>query len=226
MKRDTGDGLVQEMKRDTGDGPATNLAVLVLTAKREEDYLRRTLATLSRELAGLRTTERPRVFVCSADDRPELEVAGAAAGDVTVLLPCREPGRCPGRLHLAGGAREAKVVHDLAVCHAALEDRLDAGVSTILGLEDDVLLMPSFFPTLASILALHASRLARQPWLDVKLYLTPRLRGKYRLTSGDPNPDCLAVARLRQGPAASVRPPGDGRPRQPLAGGCPPLAPG
>ena len=169
------------MKRDTGDRPASHLAVLVLTANREEDYLRRTVATLSRELAG--AAERHRVYVCSAEPGAEqvLAVAGLEVllPDVTVLLPCREPGRC-GRFGGGGAsAREAKVVHDFIACHGALEARLhDAeAVEHILGLEDDVLLMPSFFPTLASILALHGPRLERQRWLDVKLYLTPRLRG-------------------------------------------------
>ena len=48
----------------------------------------------------------------------------------------------------------------------------------ILWFEDDVVLMDKFFPTLTSILTHHKARLARDPWLDIKLYLIPGLRGK------------------------------------------------
>ena len=48
----------------------------------------------------------------------------------------------------------------------------------ILCFEDDVVLMDKFFPTLTSIMTHHTARLARDPWLDIKLYLIPGLRGK------------------------------------------------
>ena len=50
-------------------------------------------------------------------------------------------------------------------------------VDLILWFEDDVVLMDKFFPSLTSILTHHTARLARQPWLDIKLYLIPALRG-------------------------------------------------
>ena len=50
-------------------------------------------------------------------------------------------------------------------------------VELILWLEDDVVLMENFFPTLTSILDHHTEKLARAPWLDIKLYLIPGLRG-------------------------------------------------
>ena len=52
-------------------------------------------------------------------------------------------------------------------------------VDLILWFEDDVVLMDKFFPTLTSILTHHSARLARGPWLDIKLYLIPGLRGFY-----------------------------------------------
>ena len=48
----------------------------------------------------------------------------------------------------------------------------------ILWFEDDVVLMDKFFSTLTSILTHHTARLARDPWLDIKLYLIPGLRGE------------------------------------------------
>ena len=50
-------------------------------------------------------------------------------------------------------------------------------VDLLLWFEDDVVLMENFFPTLTSILTHHTGRLARAPWLDIKLYLIPGLRG-------------------------------------------------
>ena len=50
-------------------------------------------------------------------------------------------------------------------------------VELLLWFEDDVVLMENFFPTLTSILTHHTGRLARAPWLDIKLYLIPGLRG-------------------------------------------------
>ena len=51
-------------------------------------------------------------------------------------------------------------------------------VDLILWFEDDVVLMDKFFPSLASILTHHRGRLGRGPWLDIKLYLIPALRGQ------------------------------------------------
>ena len=51
-------------------------------------------------------------------------------------------------------------------------------VELLLWLEDDVVLMENFFPSLTSILSHHRARLDRAPWLDIKLYLIPGLRGE------------------------------------------------
>ena len=59
-----------------------------------------------------------------------------------------------------------------------MEQQLGSDVDHLLWLEDDVILMENFFSTLSSILAHQRDRLTSVPWLDLKLYLNPRLRGK------------------------------------------------
>ena len=66
---------------------------------------------------------------------------------------------------------------DFILCHEELEKLMGDNVDLILWFEDDVVLMDKFFPTLTSILSHHTARLARHPWLDIKLYLIPGLRG-------------------------------------------------
>ena len=70
------------------------------------------------------------------------------------------------------------MVEDFILCHDELETHLGPEVETILWLEDDVVLMDNFFPTLTSIMTHDRERLSRVPWLDLKLYLSPRLRGQ------------------------------------------------
>ena len=66
---------------------------------------------------------------------------------------------------------------DFILCYDELEKMMGDDVDLILWFEDDVVLMDKFFPTLTSILTHHTARLARDPWLDIKLYLIPALRG-------------------------------------------------
>ena len=74
--------------------------------------------------------------------------------------------------------KEQKIVQDFIICHDEVEQQLDSDVDHLLWLEDDVILMENFFSTLSSILAYHRDKLTTVPWLDLKLYLNPRLRGK------------------------------------------------
>ena len=67
---------------------------------------------------------------------------------------------------------------DFLLCHEKLEKMMGDEVDLLLWLEDDVILMEDFFPSLTSILSQHRARLDRAPWLDIKLYLKPGLRGE------------------------------------------------
>ena len=66
---------------------------------------------------------------------------------------------------------------DFLLCQEELEKMMGDDVELLLWLEDDVVLMDNFFPSLTSILSHHRARLDRAPWLDIKLYLIPGLRG-------------------------------------------------
>ena len=152
----------------------SDLAVLVLTAAREQDYLRRTLLSLFRELTI--GGARHQVYLCSAEvEQPELESIASMASipGLVVMQPCQE--------HICQEfekeEREQKYIHDFVVCHQEVEDYLGSQVKYLLVIEDDVMLMPSFFSTLSSILTFYTAKMASSPWLDLKLYLTPRLRG-------------------------------------------------
>ena len=67
---------------------------------------------------------------------------------------------------------------DFILCHDELEKMLGDDVDLLLWFEDDVVLMENFFSTITSILTHQTARLARAPWLDIKLYLKPSLRGE------------------------------------------------
>ena len=67
---------------------------------------------------------------------------------------------------------------DFILCHDELEKMMGDSADLILWFEDDVVLMDKFFPTLTSIMTHNTARLSRDPWLDIKLYLIPGLRGK------------------------------------------------
>ena len=72
---------------------------------------------------------------------------------------------------------EKKLNHDFITCHGAVEAVINKSVETIIWLEDDVVLMDNFFPTLSSLLNFRRSKLQSITWLDIKLYAPPRLRG-------------------------------------------------
>ena len=68
-------------------------------------------------------------------------------------------------------------MEDFLICYNAIKNQLEFTPDIQLWIEDDVVLMENFFPTLKSILALRKPGLSTTPWLDIKLYKTPRLRG-------------------------------------------------
>ena len=58
-----------------------------------------------------------------------------------------------------------------------MHQTLPQDVEHILILEDDTLVMQGFFSILSTWMTFHQERLEAEPWLDIKLYLNPRLRG-------------------------------------------------
>ena len=83
------------------------------------------------------------------------------------------------------------MVEDFIICHDELEKHLGPHVDTLLWLEDDLVLMDNFFPSLTSIMTHGRGRLSRAPWLDIKLYLHPRLRGQCPPQMEDPDNLCV-----------------------------------
>ena len=77
--------------------------------------------------------------------------------------------------YLAPGNRKAK--RDFVFCADRVDEMLPNDVEHILILEDDALVMQGIFSTLSSWMTFHQERLQAEPWLDIKLYLNPRLRG-------------------------------------------------
>ena len=76
--------------------------------------------------------------------------------------------------------KEAQYVADFLVCHDSVQSYIEDGglkPDFFLWMEDDVILMENFFATLQSALSFQKEKLYKNPWLDIKLYLTPRLRG-------------------------------------------------
>ena len=76
--------------------------------------------------------------------------------------------------------KEKKYVADFLVCHDSIQSHIeDSGLKPdyFLWLEDDIILMENFFYTLHSALRFQMEKLSTKPWLDIKLYLMPRLRG-------------------------------------------------
>jgi hypothetical protein len=147
-----------------------DMAVVVLTAPRQghPGYLARTLAALHSQMAG---GARP-VLVCTGEGEgghPELE---QLKHPFPVLRP---PGNATQVAPLSSGNHKHKA--DFSLCCSLIEDELPPSVEYVLLLEDDVLLMDGFFPILLAWLSLHREALAEHPWLDIKLYLSPRLRG-------------------------------------------------
>ena len=153
------------------DLPDANIAVLVITSKRETSYLNRTLLSLFKEIS--RSEEKHPTFICSADpDHGELNELFVPAS-VKVLQPCLNSACHKFEVK----EREKKYVRDFVACHRDMLEELKNDVKYVLCLEDDVALMDNFFPTLSSILSFRGSRLITNPWLDIKLYVMPRMKG-------------------------------------------------
>ena len=77
--------------------------------------------------------------------------------------------------HIPPGNRKAK--RDFVFCADRMDEMLPKHVEHILILEDDALVMQGIFDTLSAWMTFHQERLEAEPWLDIKLYLNPRLRG-------------------------------------------------
>ena len=142
------------------------LGVLIMTARREEGgYLARCLVSLLAELS------EEEVVVCTGETLGEHQELEHLLQPFPVLRPLRN-------LSLPFPAsREQKAKHDFALCFSLLEKRLPPETEYVLVLEDDVILMKNFLSTLTGWMMFHQEVLAALPWLDIKLYLNPRLRG-------------------------------------------------
>ena len=88
------------------------------------------------------------------------------------MEPCKNE-KCKSNL-----PQNEKYIHDFILCYNQLERHLQTKSNTkyILVFEDDVILQKSFFYTLYANVMLHRRELSQNPWLDIKLYLNPRLR--------------------------------------------------
>ena len=96
----------------------SDLAILVLTAPREQEYLNRTMLSLYKELAT--ASESHQVYICTAEpEHAELGRMPWIPG-VTLLLPCVE-NSCS---IFKEEEREQKIIHDFTVCHDEVEEHL------------------------------------------------------------------------------------------------------
>ena len=77
--------------------------------------------------------------------------------------------------NLSPGNRKAK--RDFVFCADRMDEMLPKDVEHILILEDDMLVMEGIFSTLSAWMTYHQERLQAEAWLDIKLYLNPRLCG-------------------------------------------------
>ena len=115
----------------------------MLTARRSGSpgYLTRSLASLLREVQG--EVDEPRVLICTGEElgeHRELE-------HLDLQLPI---------FHISVNktlvknfkSKEQKAKADFTLCSLKVEDMLPPEIEHILVLEDDVLLMKGFFPTL------------------------------------------------------------------------------
>ena len=146
----------------------SHLAVLVLTASRQGvSYLGRSLLALHGEVVAAKN--KPLVFVCSGEKEIEKKFRNR------LPFPLIQPNTSQP-LHLwSPGNRKAK--QDFVFCVDQMHQTLPQDVEHILILEDDTLVMQGFFSTLSTWMTFHQERLEAEPWLDIKLYLNPRLRG-------------------------------------------------
>ena len=144
---------------------SSQLAVLVLTASRQGvSYLGRSLLALYREVRAT-PKYQPLVFVCTGEE-------GMDSGGLP--FPLIQPNKSRPA-HLPPGNRKAK--RDFVFCAGRMDEMLPKDVKHILILEDDALVMQGIFSTLSAWMTFHKERLGAEPWLDIKLYLNPRLRG-------------------------------------------------
>ena len=153
-------------RRDKGaqQQHSSQLAVLVLTASRQGvSYLGRSLLALYREVRAT-PKYQPLVFVCTGEEGMDKELP----------FPLLQPNKSPPA-HLPPGNRKAK--RDFVFCADRMDETLPKDVQHILILEDDALVMQGIFSTLAAWMTFHQEKLEAEPWLDIKLYLNPRLRG-------------------------------------------------
>ena len=174
--------LRQIARSGSPEGGGSWVAVVVLTrSRRGASYLGRSLAALHRQVVG--EEEQPRVLLCSGEPG---ERVGSTWPFLT-LRPNTTSTQPPGN-------RRAK--EDLASCVALADQALAPEVTHVLVLEDDVEVMEGLFPTLAAWMTYHRGTLAA-PWLDIKLYASPRLRG----WAWDPAPlvELLATSALLAG---------------------------
>ena len=143
----------------------SQLAVLVLTARRQGvSYLGRSLLALHRE--ALAAARPPLVFVCTGEEA--FQVKG-------LPFPFLKPNTSlPNPKDV-----NQKANRDFVFCARQLEIALwnNNAVKHILILEDDAVVMDGFFYILFAWMTFHKERLQSEPWLDLKLYLNPSLRG-------------------------------------------------
>lgn len=152
-----------------------HLAIVVQTSNsRDTSYRNRTLGSIFTEMMR---TEGHQVIVCSADGT-EKSLNMPMMSHFKLLLPCLIKTKdCTNASEEKD--REKKIVKDFVLCHEAVENEINLDIKYLLWLEDDVILMKDFFYTLSSILTFRKMTLQSQKWLDIKLYLNPRLRGNH-----------------------------------------------
>ena len=167
--------LYEEIEHRTENN---EMAIIVQTSNRDTSYRNRTLVSLYTELVK---SEGHQVIVCSADGKEKsLNMPGLA--HFKSLQPCLiQSEDCTTAFEEKD--KEKKIVKDFVLCHDAIENEINVDVKYLLWLEDDVILMKDFFSTLSSIITCREKTLQSQKWLDIKLYLNPRLRGTLKLQS-------------------------------------------
>ena len=159
------EGKLAKIARE-GEQQHNPLAVLVLTAKRRGvSYLGRSLLALHKEVHRAAVDHQHLVFVCTGEEALGLrEQLPFQVLQPNTSLPYLPPG-------------DQKAKRDLVFCSNQLEKMLPKSVEHILILEEDAVLMEDFFSTLLAWMSFHSERLQSEPWLEIKLYLNPRLRG-------------------------------------------------
>ena len=154
-----------------------DMAIIVQTSDRKTSYRNKTLLSIHTEL--MRTNGGHTVYVCSADGS-EKSLNMPVISYLKSLQPCIiQTEDC--RNASEEKDKEKKIVKDFVLCHEAIENEINEDVKYLLWLEDDVILMEDFFSTLSAIMSFRKLILQSQKWLDLKLYLNPRLRGIVKL---------------------------------------------